>query len=184
MQTGRVHVLLQKLPPLAPLSDRARPSLLSYLYLVSVGFASVLSDLIFRLPPFAVSVSVSVSGRSSVSGCSPRYYDRYNKKPAKNANHGRRGMGFSLPPRELGAADAHHTTTNRSTTTIAAHALIFATQNHRSTRPRSHTRNTALSAETTRAAHRPQRQLHEQTSYRSQRQLHEQTTTPVAETTA
>ena len=52
-----------------PLSDRARPSLLSYLYLVSVGFASVLSDLIFRLPPFAV--SVSVSGRSSVSGCSP-----------------------------------------------------------------------------------------------------------------
>ena len=69
MQTGRVHVLLQKLPPLAPLSDRARPSLLSYLYLVSVGFASVLSDLIFRLPPFAV--SVSVSGRSSVSGCSP-----------------------------------------------------------------------------------------------------------------
>ena len=70
VQTGRVHVLLQKLPPLAPLSDRARPSLLSYLYLVSVGFASVLSDLIFRLPPFAV--SVSVSGRSSVSGCSPR----------------------------------------------------------------------------------------------------------------
>ena len=42
-------------------------------------------------------------------------------------------MGFSLPPRKLGAADAHQTTTNRSTTTIAAHALIFATQNHRST---------------------------------------------------
>ena len=109
---------------------------------------------------------VRVALRLPFSRCLPT-----KQIPAKNANHGRRGMGFSLPPRKLGAADAHQTTANRSTTTIAAHALIFATQNHRST-PRSHTRNTALSAETTRAAHRPQRQLHEQT------------TTPTAETTA
>ena len=55
--------------PLWPLSGRAHPSLLSYLYLVSVGFTPVLSDLTRRWPPFAV--SVSVSGRSSVSVCPP-----------------------------------------------------------------------------------------------------------------
>ena len=55
--------------PLWPLSGRARAPLLSYLCLVSVGFGPVLSDLTCRWPPFAV--SVSVSGRSSVSVCPP-----------------------------------------------------------------------------------------------------------------
>ena len=82
-------------PPLWPLSDRAHPSLLSYLYLVSVGFTPVLSDLTRRWPPFAV--SVSVSGRSSVSGCPPIW-------PAFRVRGVRRSSKEGPPPEYGGLA--------------------------------------------------------------------------------